>query len=432
MSSHVEKALREEEHAGLELASRVKLAGLAVVAVWVTIENDFPEVWFFLPMFAAMALAAAAPPWLLRRGLWGRWPAYAIPALEIALFVAFAMAPNPLDEFSIRGPRRLQIGNEVYLFVLLAVSVFSYSPRLVLWTGAAGAIAWLVTTILILADQLASTAGISHEAWSALGRLGRVTVLLLVTASGLAATVQRSRRLVERTVAAERARLNLGRYFSPNMVEELSSSDVPLDRPTSLDAAVLFVDIVGFTALAENRTPAQTIELLRAFHSRVQDCVFSCSGTLDKSIGDGVMATFGTPRPSRSDAANALRCARAIAESLEAWTVERERLGTEPIRVGIGAHYGVVVIGDIGDSQRLERAVLGDTVNVASRLERASRDLGCTVVVSEDLVAAARREASELESFLSQWSAPQAQSIRGRAEPITVRTWTVGVAPIGA
>jgi len=82
------------------------------------------------------------------------------------------------------------------------------------------------------------------------------------------------------------------------------------------------------------------------------------------------------------------------APSVEAWTGERERRGGAPIRVGIGAHYGPVVIGDIGDSQRLERAVLGDTVNVASRLERASRDLGCTVVVSEDLVAAAKRPSS--------------------------------------
>jgi adenylate cyclase len=120
--------------------------------------------------------------------------------------------------------------------------------------------------------------------------------------------------------------------------------------------------------------------------------VFDQGGTLDKYLGDGIMATFGTPRSSGRDAGNALLCTRVMMTSVEEWNAQRRTRGEKVIEIGVGVHYGPVVMGDIGSEQHLEFAVVGDTVNVASRLEELTRALGVCVLVSESVVEAAKRE----------------------------------------
>ncbi|WFT79395.1 adenylate/guanylate cyclase domain-containing protein [Methylobacterium sp. CB376] len=112
-------------------------------------------------------------------------------------------------------------------------------------------------------------------------------------------------------------------------------------------------------------------------------------------MGDSVMATFGTPRPGPRDAADALACARRMLACLDAWNVERRALGEPALQIGIGLHVGPVVLGTIGHARRLEYAVLGDTVNVASRLEAQSRGLRTPLVSSHALVERVRAEAGE-------------------------------------
>ena len=101
------------------------------------------------------------------------------------------------------------------------------------------------------------------------------------------------------------------------------------------------------------------------------------------------MATFGTPRVASTDATQALRCARAMIGAVETWNIERARRSEAPIAIGVGVHYGPVAIGDVGDRQYLAFAVVGDTVNVASRLQSLTRDLDVSLVVGQDLIDAA-------------------------------------------
>src|SRR5262249_62281933 len=127
-----------------------------------------------------------------------------------------------------------------------------------------------------------ATAVLLDPRFVSLGPLGRQALLLLVCAGGLAVAVQRSRRLVQRQVEAERARSNLARHFSPNMVEELATSDTPLAETREQLLAVLFVDLVGFTAWSARATPDQVIRRLRDFHHRMVGTVFDHGGTVDK------------------------------------------------------------------------------------------------------------------------------------------------------
>ena len=118
--------------------------------------------------------------------------------------------------------------------------------------------------------------------------------------------------------------------------------------------------------------------------------VFKHHGTLDKYLGDGLMATFGTPFTSDTDASNALACAKAMVDVVDNWNKERQRAGEEPIGASFGIHYGPATLGDIG-ANRLEFAVLGNTVNVASRLENLTREVGVYSAGERRCVSARQR-----------------------------------------
>ncbi|MBM3558630.1 MAG: adenylate/guanylate cyclase domain-containing protein [Alphaproteobacteria bacterium] len=163
----------------------------------------------------------------------------------------------------------------------------------------------------------------------------------------------------------------------------------------------------------------------------MEACVFDSDGKLDKFLGDGVMATFGTPEPGPSDPANALACARAMHAAVDEWNGRRRDAGLPPIRLSVGVHWGRVVLGDIGSERRLEFTVLGDTVNVAARIEALTRMRDCRVAVSEALVNVLRTSGDpRAGTLLDGFHDAGRQITLGRAEPVAVWTWGTPVAPI--
>lgn len=435
-NQRVEEAFRAEQDRSLALAARVLLAVLAIVAVWVHIENGVPAAFFFYPSLLAFGLLVTIPHLLARWGHRALWHQYVANTLWVLVLTATVMASNPLDAFEFPPQYRLQFGNQMYLFLLVIASAFSYAPRVVLWTGFVAAIAWggaswwmyhRPDTIHDTALTLASTVSrderfaiVLSPYYVNVGRSVREVLLLLVGSWIVAAFVWRARALVYQQARIERERANLSRYFSANMVDELAKSDAPLEETRAQEIAVLFADIVGFTHLTSELPPRQVIALLRDFHERTAAAVFEHGGTLDKFIGDGVMATFGTPRHGADDATRALLCAHSILAAVDAWNAQRLQRGLEAIRVGIGVHYGSVVAGDIGGPQRFEFAVVGDTVNVASRLERLTRELDACVVISDAAVTQARSESTVAAELLAGFERIDEREIRGRRHGLTI------------
>jgi adenylate cyclase len=212
---------------------------------------------------------------------------------------------------------------------------------------------------------------------------------LEITIRKTLADIHKVREMERRRAVAERARANLSRYFSPNIVEMLAAQDEPLGAVRRQTVAVLFVDIVGFTRMAEAMTPEAVMDLLREFHERMTAQIFACGGTVEKYVGDEILAVFGLPNASPDDAANSLRCAGLMLESLAGWNRERNAVGQLPLSVGIGLNYGPAVVGDVGSEQAMSFTVVGDTVNTASRLQSLTRSLNTPLVVSDAVVAAA-------------------------------------------
>ena len=195
--------------------------------------------------------------------------------------------------------------------------------------------------------------------------------------------------LLRSALKTERRRLNLSRFFSPKIVTELEAKADTLGLERR-DAAVMFVDLRSFTHFSEN-VPLEAVgEMLAEYRELVTSAVFDHGGTIDKFIGDGVMALFGQPKPQPDDAERALGCAMELRNALRCWKDQRRSRDKPALNAVIALHMGPVIGGVLRSRQHDEFTVFGDTVNVAERLERLSKVLGASLVISGQLLAKVR------------------------------------------
>ena len=441
-NSYTLAALERHKSEGLEMAVRARWIAMGLTGVLLVFLNPHPEVlWYHF-----ILLLICANGWLIRRaGRVGQSRTELLLIFADLLIMTLGMViPNPFSDDVRPLAMQYRFDNFQYFFIILAAGTLAYSWRTVIamgsWTVLMWTVGWVVawwiaTPMPGLSERVAAAlAGypdvaelMDPNSFMPTQRVQQVAVFMMVAVT-LGVSMRRLNRLLISNAGLERERANLSRYFSPNVVEELSQNDEPLKQVRKENVAVLFIDIVGFTQYAAGRDPYDVIEVLRGFHARMETEVFRHHGTLDKYLGDGLMATFGTPTPTPSDARNAVACARDMIGVIDRWNVERRRLGEPEIQVGIGVHYGSVVLGDIG-ANRLEFAVIGDAVNVAAKLEAETRALGAKLVLSDAVRAQLEVEGHQADGLLEGCSRHQAHSVRGLAQPMDI--WVMqGLPPI--
>lgn len=207
----------------------------------------------------------------------------------------------------------------------------------------------------------------------------------------------RTRSLTELALIDGRKAAQLSRFFSPEVAENLGSESFEeMHSGKRQNAAIIFIDIRGFSQKAEQLSPEEVVELLSAFRTIICDIVFEHGGTVDKFIGDAVLAVFGTPSPREDDALRAIKSSIKITEKIDNWHLCQSRVGLPCARVGIGGHFGEIFSGIIESGQILEHSVIGDTVNVAERLERLTREFEAEFVFSDELIEAANLGGDDL------------------------------------
>ncbi|MEO1200726.1 MAG: adenylate/guanylate cyclase domain-containing protein [Pseudomonadota bacterium] len=432
MPHALQAVFHEEERKSGQLMIIGRTASLGIVAAFLPILVPFPEVIYYLILLGSMIVLGWVVYGMDRLGLYQHWMSYVFVVLDMAILAVALLSENPLASQDYPAQVGLRYGNHVYFFILLTGLAFSYRPSLIIWGGIVGASVWafgvgwlaslpnsIVSNDLMLdLDRLMAL--YAEPTYVDIGPPIQEVLVFLIVTGLLTIVVARSRFLIRRQVRLERERANLARYFPSETVEVLSKTDGALSLEREQIATILFTDIVGFSAIAEKSTPQELIALLREVHSLVEAQVFAHHGTLDKFIGDGVMATFGTPEPSPDDAANAVQCVADILHSMDIYNEGRTARGLDSVHLSIGVHTGSVVVGDIGSERRLELAVLGDTVNVASRLENLTRTIGCRAVISDAVVRAVQESTSRPKAKLVEHGLVD---IRGRAEDMLI--WTL-------
>ncbi|APG48624.1 adenylate/guanylate cyclase domain-containing protein [Phaeobacter porticola] len=425
-------ALTEHKRNGLELAVRARWIAMAVTAVFLVYVNPKWDVLYYHFILLLLCLNG----WLIRRV--GRVGQSRLEMLlifaDLAIMTIGMVLPNPLSSEDLPLAIQYRYGNFIYFFIILAAGTLAYSWRTVIaigtwtvliWVSAAVLAWWFTTPDQALSDAVLAIASnnadlavfLDPNSFLLHQRVQEGIVFFLVSVT-LGISSRRFYRLIQSNAGLERERANLSRYFSPNVVQQLSQNDEPLKQVRRQDVAVLFIDIIGFTKIASERDAYQVIELLRDFHGRMEQEVFHHNGTLDKYLGDGLMATFGTPLAGPRDATNALACARAMLETLAKWNKIRRHAGEVEVKVGIGVHYGETVLGDIG-ANRLEYAVIGTAVNIAARLEERTRALDAQIVISDALCQRITHEGdrSDLKDGFVQHEACE---LRGLVQPMTL------------
>ena len=208
--------------------------------------------------------------------------------------------------------------------------------------------------------------------------------LLTALANYAAVAVERA-RLNQKILAEEKKRERLGRFLSPEVANRIlaQADGAELGAPEVREVSVLFADISGFTSMSETMSPSAVALLLNDYLSRMTDVIFKYEGTLDKYIGDAIMAVFGAPLDMPDHAPRAIKAALEMQERLAEWNADRKEGPAFKIRIGINS--GNAVAGEIGSIKKKEYTVLGDTVNTASRLESSVAKPGSVVIGANTL-----------------------------------------------
>ncbi len=334
------------------------------------------------------AVVTAAMHMLLLRGL-SRGRAVTLVGF-LTVLVAFAMiAPSPVLEWQAAGAERVPAAYLVKTgmpaaLVVCALSALTLHPRYPL-TVTALTVAYQFALLGVALDDPRTTLA-GEATWQEhimggdlhMGRVAYAIGLTAVAGLGIALVAWVARLTVRRAVALEKANGQLRRYFSPEVAEYIAGAGSDVLRPGGRvrEVVVLVSDLTAFTRLSHDIGPDATLKLLADYQARMTAAIFAEGGSVDKFLGDGILATFGATGVREAAPARAVRAALGMSRALDVLNRERAARGEPALAQRIGLHAGPALIGNVGTVDRLEFTVIGDVVNLASRIEQACKVTG--------------------------------------------------------
>ena len=380
LPSRVRDAIRAQQDRSERLIGWVQLivvltfAGLYLV-------SPKPEVMFDLTPWALityLGLTVIRLIWARRE----RLPAWSLAVsvvfdmtLLMVLIWSFHIKYDQPASFYLKAPTLL------YVFIFIALRALRFDARFVLLAGLVASIGWGILIVYVVTvspeNPMITRDYIDYLTSNSIllgAEFDKIISILVVTII-IAAALQRARGLLIRAVTEQAAAQELSRFFAPEIASKIKQSDQQILAGTgeAREAAILNVDMRGFTKLAEVEEPDRVMSLLAEYQSLMVPAIQKHGGSIDKFMGDGILATFGAAQPSETYAADALRAVDEIIRVSEDWR-ERDRnddLAVPAVNASVAT--GRILFGAVGDETRLEYTVIGDAVNLSAKLEKENK-----------------------------------------------------------
>lgn len=365
------------------------------------------------------AAFTAARLWFAHRGFLPGWLLVLSMLVDTALLLGLIWAFH----FQYQQPAAfsLKVPTFVYIFAFIALRALRFDHRYVLSAGLFAAGGWAL--LVILAIQLSDGPGITRNFVAYItsnsiligAEFDKIFTILMVTAL-LVIAVQRARLMLITAVREEAAGRELRRFLSEGVAEAIAGSETLIEAGHAVerDAAILMLDIRGFTRFSMTVPPKVVVQLLTSLHMRIIPIVRAHGGVVDKFLGDGVMATFGAVMPSRTAAADALRALDAIMEEAASWRQAPSAVGLAgPLEVNGAVSAGPVVFATLGGGDRLEYTVIGEAVNLAAKLEKHNK-----AASTRALTSAATYELAVAQGYATQCERRPGSSVAGASDSI--------------
>ena len=319
----------------------------------------------------------------------------------------------------------------MYVFILIALRTLRFEPRYVLIAGGCGAAGWLALFIYAVAGSGGTAPAFTHSyidyvtSYKILrgAEIDKILSILIVTVI-LALSLVRARKLLVNSVAEEVAASDLARFIAPEIAEQLRHIEIDprAGQGVRRDAAILSIDLRGFTTLSHDLPPTELIALLSEYQSRLVPVIQRHGGSIDKYLGDGILASFGAVAPNASYAADLCRAVEELVLTAQAWRVEREVRGLLTPLIGMAGATGEVVFGTVGHETRLEFTVIGEVVNLAAKLEKFTKREGVPTLLTRRAYTLALAQGYRPKAAVEE---RPARAIEGVANPVDIVALTM-------
>ncbi len=302
--------------------------------------------------------------------------------LLFSLIWSFHIQYEQPASFYLKAPTLL------YVFIFIALRALRFEARFVIAAGVAAALGWagLVYYVISIdpADNMITRDYVAYMTSNSvlLGAEFDKMVSILLVSLILGAGLIRGRQLLVRAVSEGVAAQELSRFFAPEIAMKIRGSDrqIAAGSGEARDAAIVNFDMRGFTRYAESHAPDQVMSLLGDYQKLIVPIIQKHGGSIDKFLGDGIMATFGASSPSQTYAADAVRAVEEAIEAAQTWQARNEARGLPTPRINAAIATGRIVFGAVGDDTRLEYTVIGDAVNLSAKLEQFNKQLKTSAV----------------------------------------------------